>query len=102
MAASTDILLSNNDLVIINNDIGTGLSDAQHVEDTINAFPGWWKQSPADGVGIGQYINSTGMEQEISRSIVINLLSDGYQCSNPQVSTGNNGTLTIMPNATRN
>ena len=27
-------------------------SDMQHIEDTINANPGEWKEHPADGVGI--------------------------------------------------
>jgi hypothetical protein len=98
MAASTDILLSNNDLVIPNGDFTTGPSDAQHIEDTINAFPGWWKENPADGVGIFQYINSSGQEQEIARSIAINLQSDGYQAS-PTVSVDKTGTLNIIPNA---
>jgi len=101
MPSSTDIHLLNNDLVFINGDIATGPSDAQHIEDTINAFPGWWKENPADGVGIFQYINSSGQEQGISRNIAINLQSDGYQVNNPAVSVNSKGTLTIIPNATK-
>jgi hypothetical protein len=101
MATSTDILLQDNDLVIVHGDLTTGPSDAQHIEDTINAFPGWWKENPADGVGIFQYINSSGKEQEISRNIVITLQSDGYQANSPSVSVNNKGTLTIIPNATK-
>lgn len=96
MATSTDLLLQNNDLVIKNGDILTGPSDAQHIEDTINAFPGWWKENPADGVGIFQYINSSGQEQQISRSIAINLQSDGYKATSPTVTVDNKGTLTII------
>ena len=101
MALTTDILLQHNDLVTTNGDLATGPSDAQHEEDTINAFPGWWKENPADGVGILQYINSTGKEQEIARSVVIHLQSDGYQTKNPAVTVNSKGTLTIVPNATR-
>jgi hypothetical protein len=99
MAASVDILLNKNDLVIINGDITTGLSDAQHVEDTINAFPGWWKENPADGVGILQYLNSSGQESAIARNIDIQLQSDGYS-SNPQAVI-NNGTISITTNAVK-
>jgi hypothetical protein len=101
MAASVDILLHNNDLVIINGDITTGLSDAQHVEDTINAAPGWWKENPADGVGVMNYLNSEGQEQDIKRAITLQLQSDGYQVTGPVVEIDTNGLLTIIPNATK-
>ncbi len=101
MAASTDFSLLNNDIVIKNGDFATGPSDMQHIEDTINAFPGWWKEYPADGVGILQYINSSGQEQAITRSVAINLRADGYRVTGPSISVNNKGTLTIIPNATK-
>ena len=101
MAASVDILLHDNDLVIINGDFTTGLSDAQHVEDTINAFPGWWKENPTDGVGIFQFLNSSGQEQTIRRAITIQLQSDGYQCNSPAIAIDGTGKLTIAPNAVK-
>lgn len=93
-----DFALKNNDLLCINGDIAIAESDVQHIEDTINAFPGWWKNNPADGVGIFQYVNSSGQEQTIKRSIMLNLQSDGYSVSNPFVEVSN-GTITIQPNA---
>lgn len=44
MAANQDIALMHNDLLIRNGDFVIGESDEQHIMDTINAFPGWWKE----------------------------------------------------------
>lgn len=94
-----DFALFNGDLVFSNGDISIGQSDVQHVMDTINAFPGWWKENPNDGVGINQFLNSIGAEQEISKNMALNLQSDGYQCSMPLISIDVNGLLSIDPNA---
>lgn len=101
MANSQDIALLNNDLYIVDGDFAITESDVQHVSDTIAAFPGWWKQFPPDGVGILQYINSSGQEQVIARSAKIQLKSDGYTVSNPQISIDSSGLLTINPNAVK-
>lgn len=102
MAVNQDFGLSGNDLVIEDGDFIISNSDQQHIADTINAFPGWWKENPADGVGIFQYLESSGQEQAIERSVKINLQSDGYQVGNPNVSKDAAGTLTIDPQATKN
>lgn len=96
---SRDIALVNNDLYIYNGDLVIGDSDEQHVSDTIAAFPGWWKENPADGVGALAFINSTGKEQELERSLKIQLQSDGYQVSNPKVYIDGSGILNVTPNA---
>jgi len=95
-----DLAIINNDLIILNGDFAIAASDVQHIDDTINAFPGWWKNNPADGVGIFQYLNSAGQEQTIKRALILQLTSDGYQVSNPSVSTDAAGNLNISPNAT--
>lgn len=100
--ASKDFGLFQNDLITDDGDFVISLSDQQHIADTINAFPGWWKENPADGVGIFQFLESSGQEQEIERSVKINLQSDGYQVGNPNVSKDSNGNLTIDPQATKN
>ncbi len=84
---------------IVNNDIRWLPSDIQHVEDTINADPGWWKENPADGVGIRRFLNSDGQEQILSRSISVQLRSDLYTVQNPEVRFEPDGTLFINPNA---
>ncbi len=98
--ANQDIGLIGNDLNIVDGDLTIMESDMQHVADTLNAFPGWWKENPADGVGIFQYLNSVGQEQAIKRAININLQSDGYNASNPIVYTNSDGQLVVNPNAT--
>lgn len=97
MAINKDFELNENDLVIKDGDFVIAESDQQHIEDTINAFPGWWKENPADGVGVFQYVNSAGQEQTIRREIQIQLQSDNYQ-SSPVVTTNASGLLTIKPN----
>ena len=101
MALSQDIALEDNDLLIIDGDLAISYSDEQHVADTINAFPGWWKQNPADGVGVFAYMESSGQEQALSRSVKIQLQSDGYQVGNPSLSIDNSGTITMNPDATK-
>lgn len=97
---SQDIALFKNDIYFKDGDFAIAFSDEQHVSDTISAFPGWWKQNPSDGVGLLQYLNSSGQEQALSRSMKIQLTSDGYSVGNTGISNIN-GNLTINPDATK-
>ena len=94
-----DIALYGNDLFIQNGDLVIAESDNQHIADTMNSFPGWWKEYPADGVGVFAFSNSAGQEQKLKRSLMIQLTADGYNVNNPEVSVGSEGQLTINPNA---
>ena len=94
MDSRKDILIE-----VLNNDIQYILSDTQHVEDTINAAPGWWKENPSDGVNIRAYLNSDGQAQVLARSIQVQLQSDLYIVTNPVVKFDANGKLYIKPNA---
>jgi len=98
--ANQDIALWGNDLLIQNGDLAIAESDTQHIADTMNAFAGWWKQEPQDGIGVFAYLNSVGQEQSLKRQIMIQLASDGYRVSNPQVTVNAAGQMTINPNAT--
>lgn len=91
---------SDGDLLIRDGDFVIGESDSQHIQDTLVAHPGWWKENPQDGVGIDNYSKATGAEQELARKVKLELEADGYDVSNPQVSFVN-GKLTIAPNASR-
>jgi hypothetical protein len=91
---------SNNSLIILNNDLSFGVSDTQHIEDTINSAQGWWKENFTDGVNIRIYLNSSGQEQVLARSIKIQLESDLYNVSNPIVKYTSDGKLSINPGAT--
>lgn len=95
-----DLQYNDSGLIIKDNDVVWGLSDTQHVQDTINAAPGWWKENFADGVNIRSYLNSDGQEQVLARSIKLQLESDLYTVTNPKVSFDSNGKLLIDPGAT--
>lgn len=99
MANRFDLMLSDNDLVVKNADLILAESDDQHIVDTINAAPGWWKESFPDGVGIMQYFKGRNVQQELQRSIKLNLQSDGYK-SSPVISYDNSGKLIIEANVT--
>ncbi|HWB93507.1 MAG TPA: hypothetical protein VG605_16720 [Puia sp.] len=101
MARSQDIALEENDLLIDQGDLAISYSDEQHIADTMNAYPGWWKENPPDGVGLFSYTSSAGQEQALSRVLKLQLQSDGYQVANPQVKIDNSGKLNVNPNATK-
>lgn len=94
-----DLGLNNNDLVIQNNDFIIAESDTQHIVDTINAFAGWWKENPLDGVGIMSFTKSPANIQEINRKVRIELQADGYLAKAPLVTLSSSGQLFINPNA---
>ena len=85
-------ITAQNDLPIIE-------SDKDHIQDTIQANKGDYKENPADGVSIQSYLNSSGQETTISRDIILQLKADGYRSNNPNITFGNNGELQIEPNA---
>lgn len=99
MAVNQDLGLENNDIGISNGDFYFVVADQQHVVDNINAFPGWWKETPADGVGLMNYTKSSSDLQALARSIKINLQADGYSVENPSVTLDENSNLVINPNA---
>ena len=98
MAKRYDILLDNNDLLFMDGDLVIGESDEQHIIDTVNAFPGWWKEYPLDGVGIMAYSKSSSALQELNRKIKIELTGDGYYLRSPIISLQPNGQLSVNPN----
>jgi hypothetical protein len=98
--ARYDIALTDNDVDLTGGDIRFAVSDQQHIEDTIRAFPSWWKEYPDDGVGIASYLNGATDTQKVAAKIRIQLQSDGYTVNNPVVKLGANGKLIVNPNAT--
>lgn len=101
MANNYDIALINNDVAIVDGDFSVAESDTQHIIDTINAFPGWWKENPADGVGLMQYKKASGAVQDLNRDIRIQLRLDGYTVDAPVIELTPEGQLTINPNAVK-
>jgi hypothetical protein len=88
------------DFVNANNDIEYYESDADHIQDTIESNQGAYKENPLDGVGVDNYLNSSGQEQILSREIIVQLKSDLYTVDKPIIQFESDGSLTINPNAT--
>ena len=53
-------------------------SDTRHVDDIIESFPGWWKESPTVGVGINRNLAQSNLRLVLSREIVVQLSADDY------------------------
>jgi len=94
-----DIALNNNDINIYNGDFFIAESDTQHVIDSLNAFQGWYKEFPTDGVGLMSYTKSSSSLQELNRKIMVELTGDGYSVKAPLITLDPSGNLFINPNA---
>lgn len=75
-----DIKIVNNDWYInpSTNDFDFADGVAQDIQDIVNAFPGWWKENIQIGVGIMNYLGSSGKEQQLSSAIQTMLKASGY------------------------
>lgn len=89
------------DLLIRNGDFVIGDSDKQNIADIIESYPGWWKEFPTVGVGIKDYLNSSGKVQELKSRIILQLQGDGFTVESPEVTELPDGNLQIKPNAYR-
>lgn len=97
----TDFLINPEDNSIMIDDTGdfaTGDSTEQEVEDIIISYPGWWKQFPLAGVGLGAYSGSPGNGQKLARSIRVQLQNDGKQLQTFSYNIDASGNLTINVN----
>jgi hypothetical protein len=93
-----DVLYNEDGLRVENNDLVYLQSDEQHIEDTINAGPGWYKENFTDGVDIRKFLNSDGQEQVLARKIKLELSSDLYRNCSPIINFTPAGVLNINPN----
>jgi hypothetical protein len=84
-----------------NNDISFYESDEDHIQDTIQATKGSYKESPQDGVNIQSYLNSQGQGQTLAREIIVQLKSDLYVVNNPIIEITSDS-ISVNPNATIN
>lgn len=91
----------NKNFINSNNDIRFIDSDENHIEDTIQATKGSYKEYPNDGVNIQSYLNSQGQQQILSRDIIVQLKSDLYTINNPII-TITSDSISVNPNATIN
>lgn len=100
MATAKDILLDSNDLLFKDGDFAIGESDAQHIEDLIFENVGAYKQFPLVGVGIINYLNSSGSQLILKRNIKTQLETDGYRVDT--IKFNGNDTSNFTVDAIRN
>ena len=81
-----------NDIIIRNGMMATGTTDEQNAQLIVLAEKGEFKEYPQLGVGISQFLKSTGREKELLRAIRIQLALDGIR---PKQLTYQNGKLNI-------
>ena len=79
MEAKDFLQNSDFDLLIKDGDLQIGLSDEDHIIDIVNSNPGDWKEYVLCGVGINNYLNSSGMEIFVQKEIAVQLERDGYK-----------------------
>ncbi len=102
MAQAQDILLdSGGEILFRNGDFLVGPSDKQSIQSVLNAHPGWWKQYVTLGVGMSQYLNSKDKNQQIQRSIKLNLESDAFVVDTIVITSTELGGFNIQTNANR-
>lgn len=93
-----DIILDENDgydLSIKNGDFEVSESDAQHQILIINTWLGSWKQYPLQGVGILNYLKSSGQADNLKREISVKLISDGYKVNSIKINANDLTEYTI-------
>lgn len=76
-----DVLHKEGDLLFQNGDFAVGVSDEQHINDIILHEKGNFRQNPALGVGIMQYLNSphnTLARTELEGKVKRQLEFDGF------------------------
>lgn len=80
MAASKDIIqdVETGDYAWKNGDFKIDFSDEQHQTDIIQSTVGSWKQYPLCGVGIVNYLNSSGSALVLKKEITTQLEINGY------------------------
>jgi len=68
----------NNDLFFKDGDLFIDFSDANHIQDIIYSYQGYWKEFPNCGVGLFDYLNSSGRKQELWNNVNTQIKADGY------------------------
>lgn len=86
------ILDRDNEPVIKDGTLAIGETREQNAQLIITAEKGEFKEHPQLGVGISQFLKSTGREKELLRSIRVQLALDGIK---PQTIDYNDGKLNI-------
>ena len=83
------------DLLITDGDFVIGLSDEDHIIDIVNSNQGDWKEYILCGVGINNYLNSSGMDLFLQKEIGVQLERDGYGQINVNFAEANSFNFTV-------
>lgn len=87
-----DIILDDSgDLEFSNGDIVVKTSDEQHAVLIVNTKVGSWKQKPLVGVGINDYLGSSGLNLKLKRNILIQMQADGFSNVDVTLISDSNG-----------
>ncbi len=98
-----DIIIDDfGDLVFSNGDLKVGDSDPQHAVLLVNTMAGSWKQYPTAGVGIIQYLGSSGQDANLKRVITVQMEADGFSNVDVTVIDSGGGNYNYDINANRN
>ena len=73
---------------LIKQGIVVAQSDKQNVDFIVSMAKGELKERPAVGVGIINFLKSTGNEREMIRSIKVQIEMDGYNSNNVTLKKG--------------
>lgn len=95
MATAKDILLTDDDLKFTSGDFEIGESDNQHQQDIIFENTGAYKQFPLVGVGIINYLNSSGAQLQLTKNIKSQLETDGYRVNSVDFTGNDTSNFTV-------
>lgn len=96
MALVQDILFDE-DISIVNGDLGVGPSDQQHIEHILIAAAGQFYQFPTLGVNITKDLQGTSSGTQLKQRTTKNLVSDNYRVDRVNVE----GNIILSVDATR-
>ena len=97
-----DIIIDDlGDLVFTDGDFTIKQSDEQHAILVINLSAGSIKQYPVCGVGVAQYLGSSGKVLELKRNMSVQLLNDGFTNVEVTISSISNESVDYYINAER-
>jgi len=75
---TTDLIFSENELLIVDGDLFVGESDQQHIQHIMIADKGQFRQWPLIGVGIRRQLNGSINSTDLKQEIRTQLKSDNF------------------------
>lgn len=95
------VLNSDGSLKIKGNDLVIGDCDGQNINDILNSNKGDYKMNPQIGVNAVSFANGATSPANIKAQVKLQLQLDGFNVSDVMVKTEANGTINIIPYASR-